>query len=102
MIVIGVEIAPEIAPEIEIRVVIVAAITIINIRGPIVTEIVIVTEIEIVTEIATMTAIVIVIVIIMELKIILLRVLRPTLIQRCRKGLVHFQRPRRTPSVIRV
>ena len=92
MIVIGVEIAPEIVREIEIRVALVAAITIISIRGPIATEI------EIVTEIAIMTAIVIV----MELKIKLLSVLRPTLIQRCRKGLVHFHRPRRTPSVIRV
>lgn len=92
MIVIGVEIAPEIVREIATRVAIVAAITTINIRGPIVTEI------EIVAEIASLTAIVIV----MELKIILLSVLRPTLIQRRRKGLARSHLPRRTPSVIRV
>ena len=97
MIVIGVEIAPEIVREIEIRVALVAAITIINAHGPIA----IVTEIAIMTATATVTATAIMTATVPKLKIKRQSVLHPSLIQRCRTGRV-YQLPRQIHSVIRV
>lgn len=101
MIVIGVEIAPEIVREIEIRVALVAAITIINAHGPIAIVTEIVTEIAIMTATATATATAIMTATVPKLKIKRQNVLHPSLIQRCRTGRV-YQLPRQIRSVIRV